>query len=422
MRATEVEALAPATLGDVAARFAHRIDQRRTVHVLVAISGVLLVLGALSAVFHQEKSLWIFTLFDVSRGQAIPPLFSGGLLIAAGLLALGAGRGGRVVQICGWVLLSVGVDEAVGLHDTVQAQTGVHGFIWALFVVGATVALGAALPLLGRGSALVALGALLWVGAQTAEIVLGAAPHDAARYAKEVAELSASVVLALALLVVYRRLSDPPSADPRPLREQLVLALPLGRSALVLAGAIAALVALAIVAEVGGVNAHVFRMNNELTWPPFVSTGLFGGAAALSLLVADLGSDERWTRPGGTVLGVVFAVLAVDELFALHEALRRETPGVEDGQLFLLPLVPFAVVGWVVLARRLRGPLLALWTGGAASWVAAVAIDTFHPPFTTAGSIILEDTLELVGTSCFVLALLGAAQRADASRRNPGHV
>jgi hypothetical protein len=130
---------------------------------------------------------------------------------------------------------------------------------------------------------------------------------------------------------------------------------------------------------IAGWDSRAFDLNEERTLPAYFSAALLGLAAVWCLALRQAGRAHGlnpWFVAG---LALFFAVLAADEVAAVHERLQYRT-GVW-GQAFMLPLAAVAGVAMLHVVRRLAhrrtGLLLA---GGVAAWGIAQLADALHKP------------------------------------------
>jgi hypothetical protein len=187
-----------------------------------------------------------------------------------------------------------------------------------------------------------------------------------------------------------------------------------------LAGVFAAVIA--VIGMAGALNVHsrtapAFDLDAELALPAFVSGAVLLLAAAMAL------AASRWDpTPSGwpwLVLAGVFALMAADEVLAIHETLEDLTA--VDWQTLYLPVMAVAATAWFAAVRRCRSlPVAAVLLGaGAAGWGIAGILESVEwtGPMgnerAVAGYGILmgiEELAELTGSACFALGPLVAAR------------
>jgi hypothetical protein len=147
-------------------------------------------------------------------------------------------------------------------------------------------------------------------------------------------------------------------------------------------------------------------------------------AGVLSLLVGRQDA-ERPVRRRWVVLGLIFAFMAVDEAVTIHEHIEERFN--VDWQVAYAPLIATAGVAWLLVLRRIwalkRERLLLI--AGAVCWVVA-QIDEHIQSNPQEGRIsgygalsAVEETLELVGSTLFALAMLGMLQALRARAAKP---
>jgi hypothetical protein len=184
----------------------------------------------------------------------------------------------------------------------------------------------------------------------------------------------------------------------------------------------AALAGLIPIAVLGQIHRHDqdshWYLDNEDTFPAAYSGALLTAAAVLAVLVASELSRGRF-RNFWIGLGAVFAFMALDEVWTIHERWEGWT-GI-DWQLAYVPIALGA--GWLmVVAFRdlaaIRGAA-ALFVAGGAAWLAAQVLEDFQwagDVLEHEGMIVPEEVLELLGSSLFGLASLVVLRRVVAAR------
>jgi hypothetical protein len=184
----------------------------------------------------------------------------------------------------------------------------------------------------------------------------------------------------------------------------------------------AALAGLLPVAVLGQIHRHDreshWYLDNEDTFPAVYSGALLTAAAVLAVLVASELSRGRF-RNLWIALGAVFAFMALDEVWTIHERLEGWT-GV-DWQLAYVPIAVGAGLLVVVAFRDLaaiRGAAALLVAGGIA-WLAAQVLEDLQwagDVLEREGMIVPEEVLELLGSSLFGLAALVVLRSVVAGR------
>lgn len=193
----------------------HELPPARAVIVVgLAVVAALGFLGALTA-HHDVHSRW----FDLDGEYNVPALWSSLLLLAAGGLAALVARRPRWRVVAGLAVLFafMGLDEAVAVHERLEALTGVD---WEILYVP-VVAVGAAAwfvvwrrarPVAWARTALVA-GSAVWLVAQLLEKVQWHGDVKAAHYnlmmvPEELLEMTGSLLFLAAMVLVARSLDQ----------------------------------------------------------------------------------------------------------------------------------------------------------------------------------------------------------------------
>ncbi len=154
-----------------------------------------------------------------------------------------------------------------------------------------------------------------------------------------------------------------------------------------------------------GLDIHVIDLNAEATAPAVFSAALllFAAVAAFALLDA----SSRFVVAG---LPTLFALLAVDEIVGIHEALDDAT-GIA-WQILYLPVFAYAAVAARTLLRSLpnRDPARHLFIAGVGAWVASQVFDLIQNhgagELMYPALIVPEELLEMLGSGLVGLALL----------------
>lgn len=177
---------------------------------------------------------------------------------------------------------------------------------------------------------------------------------------------------------------------------------------------------------------RIFNVNNEGNVPTLFAGALWLLAAAVAWQLARTVDGDGRSRRGWLGILVVCLLIAADESFALHERLIepvREATGA-DGILFFAWVIPYALLALLVglvlapFVVRLERPvnLLVLLAGaifvtgalGMELAEGAIAADLAPEDRGTSTYIALytiEETLELLGVTIFIYALLRQLQR-----------
>lgn len=202
------------------------------------------------------------------------------------------------------------------------------------------------------------------------------------------------------------------------------------RAAVLLGGSIAVLTGLGIGAmTIDFGPLWIFDLDREWVVPAFFSAGVLGWAAVLAARLARAGPASRLRPVWWWALTVLFAFMCLDELTSIHERLEAAT-GV-DWQLLYAPLVVVAGIGWLraLVSFQRRGAAV-LWALGAAAWFVAQVFEYLQydgDRLIHAWMIVPEESLEMTGSSLWVLALLTALHALPGrgpvagSAAEPGH-
>ena len=195
---------------------------------------------------------------------------------------------------------------------------------------------------------------------------------------------------------------------------------PVTKISATLLAAVAVVAGLGLLWEVADDPWQLFDLDDEVNPAAAFSALLLLGAAALTQLAA--------RGVGGTALrpiAALFAFMAVDEFFQLHEWIERRT-GV-DWQVLYLPL--FAIGGacfLAVLARqRHRRDVVVTSLAGAGAWASSQLLEWFqwHRGGATVRGytalMMTEEVLEMLGTVGFIVAMLLLTRPETSKFRSP---
>jgi hypothetical protein len=186
--------------------------------------------------------------------------------------------------------------------------------------------------------------------------------------------------------------------------------------------AAAAIAGIAPLAVLGQIHRHhqgsYWYLDNEDTLPAGYSGALLMAAAVLAVMVASLLSQGRF-RNFWLAAGVVFAFMALDEVWTIHERLEGWTGA--DWQVFYAPIALGA--GLLVLAglkdmAAIPGAA-ALFVAGGVAWLAAQVLEDLQwsgDVLEHEGMVVPEEVLEMVGSLLFALAALVVLRRIVSSR------
>lgn len=197
------------------------------------------------------------------------------------------------------------------------------------------------------------------------------------------------------------------------------------RIAVLLAACIAALELLgavhAVTEQLGAFDLdgeiHFEPLSEAIQLPAIFSGLLLFAASGLAALVARRSHQRRWA-----VLAVLFAFMGIDELAGIHESL-----GDSLGITWVVPYAPLGVAAgivWLLALERMWQfvPERGLWVGAALAWVSTQVLEVAwvgggaDSPLTTK-LYLLEEPLEMIGSSMFLLALYLLAGRLAAEDR-----
>ena len=354
----------------------------------------------------------------LDRRLTLPGLFTAALFLAAAALARMHPPRART-RAAAWsaiLLVLLAVEELGWVHERLEAFLGVpHAVAYAgaaaLGVAAAGVVIGELDPN-ERGRRLLVGGGLVWLVSQG----LAAAASAPFQMVGEVLEMGAAALFALALLVAVRAGWRGRGEDGRVREAALAIVERAEARRLALAAGvwIVALAALGWLVNVEKVPLYLFDSNKEQTVPAFFSAAVLLAAATLAYLLGWLRAERRRESRWLWFMGIVFVAMAIDEAVALHERIGYYLDFNAAGQIPLFPLILAAGVAWLMTLRALgpdRAPR-SLFIGGAAIWVLSQAIDLLAAVGIFLDHLlVLEDALEVAGSTLFALALLLAVQR-----------
>lgn len=163
--------------------------------------------------------------------------------------------------------------------------------------------------------------------------------------------------------------------------------------------------------------APAFDLDAELKLPAFIA-GLILLCAAAAAYLASLWDPAPGRWPW-LVLAGLFALIAADESFAIHETLEDLTR--VDWQTLYLPVMAAAGAAWLAAIVRLRDrlPIAAVLAAGAGLWAGAGVLEAIQwtGPMDNERAVDgygilmgIEELMEMTGSACFALAPLAAAR------------
>jgi hypothetical protein len=384
-------------------------------YVLASVSAIVF-LGGVAA-----GSGWTMS-FDADLG--VPVVLTGAMVaLAGGLLWIVGGAAGleaaarRSWRRLGLALLAIGAEQALSLHERLEEglQLGAAAAYGPLFLLAAVaLSFATALPACPERRAL-ALALAIWLGV----VFVEAAGRSGGAAAGLLSLVAAPLLLLSALSALQRfRREGAIGVTPEEAARALLLRVDAGRLAIGIVIALGAMLGLATLYHADVLSLQSFDLRSQQGVNTFASTTLFLTAGGLALLRGRL-SDDPWYA--WTLLGGAFVAMTAIELLALHQEIGDAT-GVR-GQFVLFPVVIAAGLAWLACARLAGGPIRPLLVAGAALWAASQAIDVTSPEGYFHWRVLPEETLELLGTTLFVTALLLAVQetaRSAAPRAGDG--
>ena len=154
-----------------------------------------------------------------------------------------------------------------------------------------------------------------------------------------------------------------------------------------------------------------FEVTAEGIVPTLYSSLLSLAGAALAFALAARGSGTGQRPLALTAIGVLLAFMAVDEAALIHENID-DWLGLENWIVGYLPLIVAGGIAWIALLRRFDGAARVLWAAGAAAWALSTMLEVpvqqrvemSRPVYGI--QMESEELLSMVGSSCFLLALL----------------
>jgi hypothetical protein len=212
------------------------------------------------------------------------------------------------------------------------------------------------------------------------------------------------------LFVVARRLPAPAQerTEPWDSLARVVTAIHPHAAAVALIGATSLIALTGALASHLDLESGVLRVNAEQSIASYYSSGLLFAAAALALLT---GQEHETESLPWTLVALTLAVVGFSEAAELHERVEVRTD--LPAPIVLAPLGAVGAYSWMrtIPTMRERPPSLALFSAGVAGWVVSLASDPFHASWKS----VVEESLEMGGSTLVVLGLL-VASRAGLSR------
>lgn len=181
------------------------------------------------------------------------------------------------------------------------------------------------------------------------------------------------------------------------------------RVAILLAGTIIAIVTGGAAFEKDIVTAHRFDLDGEWTLPALFSGALLFAAGSLAFLAGGRVGNARLPY---VLFGGFLISMGLDEVCSIHERLEAATS--TDWQILYAPVILLGGTVWILLVRTFDRRAQPFWlmATGAWAWVVAQVLEnvqwgggTGAPVDAYARLMLIEETLEMVGSACFVVAL-----------------
>lgn len=221
--------------------------------------------------------------------------------------------------------------------------------------------------------------------------------------------LAVALALAFAAVAAGRRLPDSGAGDRPWLIEHLTRiagAVPVSHAVIAIGAAVGLTTAAGTFAVAADIDWRPIRINREQSVAAFLSGGLLMAGGALALVLA-------WERPERRLewllVGASMIVFGIDESAELHERIEVRTD--LPAPVVVSPIA--AVVGYGLWRNlswlRANRPALELIVLGGASWVISQALDPFHAAYKS----VVEEALEMVGSTLVLVAFLIILRRRD---------
>ena len=190
------------------------------------------------------------------------------------------------------------------------------------------------------------------------------------------------------------------------------------RAALVLAALVALFTILGSLEQLGA-PLGLFDLDREGRPPAAFSGAVLVAAGVLGWLIGDTAAEVKF-RGRWRAIATLLVFLGVDEVLTIHESLADVT-GV-FWQILYVPIGLLAGVIWLMVLSRLpRGSReRLLFVGAPLAWLISQVLEAIQrDPDEVSGYAIMataEESLEMVGSTMFLLALLIARQTRSAAR------
>jgi hypothetical protein len=151
----------------------------------------------------------------------------------------------------------------------------------------------------------------------------------------------------------------------------------------------------------------ILDINNEQTLPAAFQAALLLAAGALALLTSRLRATRAEMKVWWLTLGLVFLVLACDQVLAVHSRFGDATD--LPGQLILFPVAIAGLAAWFKVLQELSANRLArtLFIAGAVFWGLSQVSDVLLDPIESLSWTTLpEEVSETAGSALWFLSLL----------------
>lgn len=178
------------------------------------------------------------------------------------------------------------------------------------------------------------------------------------------------------------------------------------------------------IAVISNPNSGPWDLDGELTVPAAFSAILLISTGVLAIAAGRMRIDEQprvWRS-----FGVLVVVMALDEIFAVHEV--AEARMAVDWQILYAPLIAACGVAWILVARALWQIRQAFFFMllGAGCWLASQILEiaewTSTDQRVTNYDLLMtiEESLEMIGSGCLLLAIYTALRRHSLGLAPPG--
>src|SRR3954463_343303 len=178
---------------------------------------------------------------------------------------------------------------------------------------------------------------------------------------------------------------------------------------------------IAALAALGSIHYWVHRMqpfwlDGEHNFPSTFSAALLVCAAVMAVLVAREHPPQTKLRRVFLGLAGLFAFMTLDEFEYFHEHINDHFDF--PWQAAYAPILVAAAYLWITAWREMRARTDAagLWLGAAAAWGVAQVLDLYQTTALDTNdnltsfkvTVVIEESLEMIGSSLFIFALIVA--------------